>query len=126
MLPNGNILIYDNGSNWASDTRGKTRILELDPISEEIVWSYQERGGYTFFSSSRGSSERLPNDNIYIAESNSGRLFEVTRDGRLVWEFLNPDRDEKGYRLPIYRTTHYPREKVAELLSAIDSTGRPR
>jgi len=123
MLPNGNILIYDNGSNWASDTRGKTHILELDPITEEIVWTYKERGGYTFFSSSRGSSERLPNGNIYIAESNSGRLFEVTRDGELVWEFLNPDRDDKGYRVPIYRSTHCLRETVSRLLSGAAAGG---
>ena len=117
MLPNGHLLIYDNGHNVSRTIRGYTRIIELDPIAGEIVWSYQHWG--SFFSPSRGSSEKLPNGNVYIAESDSGRLFEVTPEGRVVWEFLNPNRDKLGNRAPFYRTVHYPQDVVDAVLERV-------
>ena len=39
-----------------------------------------------------GSSERLPNGNTLISESNRGRAIEVTPDKQIVWEFINPHR----------------------------------
>ncbi len=38
--------------------------------------------------------QRLPNGNTLITESSGGRIFEVTRDGEIVWEFFNPRRAE--------------------------------
>jgi hypothetical protein len=34
----------------------------------------------------------LPNGNVLITESDGGRLFEVTRAGEIVWNFVNPTR----------------------------------
>ena len=106
MLPNGHLLIYDNGNNVSRCIRGYTRILELEPLSGQICWMYQCPG--SFYSPSRGSAERLPNGNCLIAHSDSGRLFEVTPEGDIVWEFFNETRDRKGNRDPLYRTKHYP------------------
>ena len=36
------------------------------------------------------SMQRLPNGNTLICEGPSGRVFEVTADKELVWEFVNP------------------------------------
>ncbi len=119
MLANGNLLIYDNGNNVSRSIRGYTRILELDPLSCRICWTYQCPG--SFYSPSRGSSERLPNGNCLIAHSDSGRLFEVTSEGDIVWEFLNDNRDEKGNRDPIYRTKHYP---ISDLPNQVIQTFR--
>ena len=44
-----------------------------------------------FFSPWRGSVQRLPNGNTLICSSERGQVFEVTPDGRVVWEFWNPD-----------------------------------
>ena len=105
MLENGNLLIYDNGQNTSRVIRGFTRIIELDPLSGEICWKYAHPGG--FYSPSRGSAERLPNGNCLIAHSDSGRLFEVTMEGVIVWEYLNDVVDSFGRRDPVYRTKHY-------------------
>lgn len=86
MLPNGNILIFDNGAG-----RGYSRVLELNPATEQIVWSYQADPVGDFFSKWRGSAQRLPNGNTLICEAERGRAFEVTAEGRIVWEFWNPD-----------------------------------
>lgn len=117
MLPNGHLLVYDNGQNASVRVRRYTRIVELDPITEKIVWQYRAEPPKSFYSPSRGSNQRLPNGNTFIAESDSGRLFEVTKQGEIVWEFLNPDTTKNGRRMPLYRAIRYPKEPVDQLLS---------
>lgn len=110
MLPDGNILLYDNGTSAM-----RTRVLEIDPLTGQIVWEYQGRPPESFYSSSRGANERLPNGNTFITESNKGRLFEVTPEGETVWEFLTPDLMKDGRRQPLYRALRYPTEVVQKL-----------
>lgn len=116
MLANGDLLVYDNGSNRSTKVRGYTRILELDPIAGEIVWQYRADPPTHFYSRARGSSQRLPNGNTLIAESDPGRFFEVTPDGEMVWEFYNPDLTRSGSRHALYRTVGYPRDPVDRLV----------
>ncbi len=89
LLENGHILLFDNGCK-----RGYSRIIELDPHTNEIVWQYKADPPEDFFSETRGSCQRLPNDNILITESDRGRVFEVTRSGEIVWEFYIPEINE--------------------------------
>ena len=107
MLDSGNILVYDNGT-----ARRYTRVLEIDPRIGEIVWEYKAAPPESFFSPTRGSNQRLPNGNTFIAESDSGRLFEVTPEGEIVWEFLNPDQTPNGRRMPLYRSMSYSVEFI--------------
>src|SRR5262245_65643091 len=37
-----------------------------------------------------GCAQRLPNGNTLITESSFGRFFEVTKEGEIVWEYVNP------------------------------------
>ena len=91
----GNILIFDNGIGPKTSNRdGKavrdeiTVILEINPVSKQIVWLYQN--GKEFYSSIQGTQQRLSNGNTFICESTTGRIFEVTRDGEVVWEYVMP------------------------------------
>jgi hypothetical protein len=86
MLENGNILIFDNGTR-----RGYSRIVELDPKTKKIVWTYQGNPPSSFFSATRGGCQKLPNGNVLITETSKGHVFEVTTDGQVVWNFYNPD-----------------------------------
>jgi len=126
MLSNGNFLVYDNGQNASVRVRAYTRVLELNPITEKIVWEYKADPMKSFYSPSRGSNQRLPNGNTFIAESDSGRLFEVTPEGEIVWEFLNPDLHKNGRRMALYRAIRYPRELVEQLLAQHRSTSSGR
>ena len=63
----------------------------MDPRTDEIVWEYRSPDPPTFYSKTRGSNQRLANGNTQIADSDSGRVLEVTPDGDVVWEFLNPN-----------------------------------
>lgn len=110
MLENGNILIFDNG------TRRKwSRILELDPVNFRVVWEYKGDPPQSFFSAWRGSSQRLPNGNTLITESDTGRVFEIDQRGKIVWEFWNPEIRRKK-RKRIYRMNRLTTRQVIPLL----------
>ncbi|MFC1683597.1 arylsulfotransferase family protein [Candidatus Zixiibacteriota bacterium] len=115
ILEDGHILLFDNGVN-----RRYSRVLELDPLTGVIVWQYQADPQRDFFSDTRGSAQRLPNGNTLILESNKGRAFQVTDEGEVVWEWLNPRVDAvyrgKPHRETVYRMYHYPSEQVDPLL----------
>lgn len=95
----GNLLVFDNqgGAGYpqaALAFTGGSRVLEIDPIKKEIVWQYtgESSGGpsWSFHSTHISNARRLPNGNTFIDEGQSGRLFQVTRDGEIVWEYVNP------------------------------------
>ena len=95
----GNVLVFDNqgeGGYPAVEmplTTG-SRVLEINPVTKQIVWQYtgEDSGapGWTFRSTHISAARRLPNGNTFIDEGQSGRLFQVTRDGDIVWEYVNP------------------------------------
>jgi hypothetical protein len=96
------LLVFDNGTRRPGGEF--SRVLELrlpfdsaygfaDPSgrgfgSASTVWSYQDPE--RFFTPFVGGAERLPNGNTLICEGARGRIFEVTRGGQVVWDFLNP------------------------------------
>ena len=88
----GNIILFDNGLFTTERIHtGQTYIVEMNPVSQEVVWVYETLGyaNLKFFSKSMGSQKRLPNGNTYIAEDNTGRLFQVKPDKKIVWEYVN-------------------------------------
>jgi uncharacterized protein (UPF0248 family) len=89
-LPNGNVLIFDNGVHRPDDSMPYSRVIEVDPKTNEIVWKYQDSPAWNFFSPRMGGAQRLPNGNTLITESSYGRIFEVTKEGEVVWEYVNP------------------------------------
>jgi hypothetical protein len=107
LLGNGNVLLFDNGLE-----RGWSRVVEVDPRTDEIVWSYGEPGAGSFFTEARGASQRLPNGNTLVSNSNSGHAFEVTPQGDVVWEFWNPRFNDEGHRAILVRMKRYPAETV--------------
>ena len=98
LLPNGHLLLFDNEGDLGA--HGASRVLEIDPATGGIVWSYHGKDGEPLESIVRSSQDRLPNGNTLIVESDAGRVIEVTPDDRIVWEFVNPVRGE-GDRIPI-------------------------
>lgn len=84
FLDDGNLLVFDNRGPGGE----RSRAVEIDPRTGATVWSYDR----DLFSKTLGSVQRLPNGNTLITESENGRALEVTRDGRMVWEYYNPNR----------------------------------
>lgn len=95
----GNLLILDNqgGSGYPPAPLGTysgSRVIEVDPITKEIVWQYTgENSGnpvWSFNTSFVGNVQRLPNGNTLINEGMNGRIFQITVSGEIVWEYINP------------------------------------
>lgn len=95
----GNVLVFDNQGAAGFPPINLnmfpgSRVLEIDPVTQEIVWQYDaSKGGlpiWSFFSSFISSARRLPNGNTLICEGMNGRLFQITPEGEIVWEYVNP------------------------------------
>ncbi len=89
-LDNGNILIFDNGNFRPGVSTPSSRVVEIDPRTKSVAWEYADPMRPSFFSPYMGAAQRLPNGNTHITESATGRLFEVTPEGRVVWEYVIP------------------------------------
>jgi len=91
IQPNGNLLLHDNG-NLANPV---TRAIELEfddprnPTSATIAWEWTS----PLFSNAIGDADRLPGGNTLVASGLrvDARLYEVTPDGRIVWELAALD-----------------------------------
>ena len=63
QLGNGNILIFDNGVHRLDDSMPFSRLIEVNPATNEITWKYQDKPAWNFFSPRMGNAQRLPNGN---------------------------------------------------------------
>ena len=99
----GNLLIFDNGMHIAAiEDWGlpRSRVVEIDPKTKKVVWAFTHEEKFTgwmppefkFNSPYIAGAQRLPNGNTLICEGATGRIFEVTKGGEIVWEFINPER----------------------------------
>jgi hypothetical protein len=78
--------------------RDYSRVLEIDPTTLQIVWQYTPKeAGFVvpldaarFYSPFISSAQRLPNGNTLITEGSDGRIFEVTAEHEIVWEYISP------------------------------------
>jgi hypothetical protein len=108
----GNMTIYDNGCynpmgrmssvleiNPFLDANGKNTGWYVNPpdagydrnnISKQIAWSFESYKGKTFYSHNVSNAQRLPNGNTFVCAGRPSHLFEVTPDGEVVWEYINP------------------------------------
>ncbi|MGE3245381.1 MAG: aryl-sulfate sulfotransferase [Beijerinckiaceae bacterium] len=117
LLPNGNILIFDNG--WERpDSHAYSRVVEFERGSGKIVWSYEDKPRTSFFSSYISGVDPCPYGNVLVCEGQTGRLFQVTRDGEVVWEYINPHFAESAgvFDNTVYRARFYMHDQVAHLL----------
>jgi hypothetical protein len=94
VLPNGNLLVFDNMGGRAK--RGRSRILEYRLPGMELDWTYEGTAKERFYTKGSGMAQRLPNQNTLITETDYGRAFEVTPEGEIVWQFFNPFRAGPG------------------------------
>ena len=90
LTKEGNVLCFDNG-NIRPNSIHHSRIVEYDPKTKELIWSYTDPMPAAFFSPYMGSVEKLWNGSYSICESAFGRIFEVTSEGELMWEYVIPE-----------------------------------
>ncbi len=109
----GNVLLLDNGGfagfgplmrglkpTISNKRRGYSRVIEFNPITLDVVWEYAcPRAKYdaegklvepAFFSAFVSGMQRLENGNTLVCEGQSGRVFELTPDKTIVWDYKSP------------------------------------
>lgn len=121
-LSNGNLLLFDNGPHRLDQSMPFSRIIEVELATKRIVWKYQERREYEFFSPRMSNAQRLSNGNTLICEADFGRLFEVTAEGELVWEYVNPYFNEgpNGLNNRVFRAYRYSADEIARAKATAD------
>ncbi|HSU51762.1 MAG TPA: aryl-sulfate sulfotransferase [Segetibacter sp.] len=73
------------------DKNGKYLLEKDKPFGpEKPVWKYMASDTLSFFSSFISGAQRMENGNTFINQGAKARFFEVTKDGKIVWEYLNP------------------------------------
>ena len=132
----GNILIFDNGG-WAgygapnpgspkgidNALRDHSRVVEIDPITFEIVWQYGPKEAHLvhpvdsnrFYSPFISSAQRLVNGNTLICEGSGGRFIEVTPNHKIAWEYINPYISKEMPFNMVYRAYRVPYDWVPQL-----------
>jgi hypothetical protein len=110
----GNFLIFDNGC-WCTkgyhsesieingflDAEGNNTgsyvnppdagyVSGTDSLSNQVAWNFRSGMENSFYSSYISGSQRLPNGNTLVCSGACGHFFEVTQDGEVVWEYINP------------------------------------
>ena len=132
----GNLLIFDNGGRSMYGTPSESspegrnvekrifsRVIEINPVTLEIVWSYTaqdaghatRRNQHQFFSPFQSNVQRLPNGNTLVTEAVYGRMFELTPNHEIVWEFIEPNWREHGSNLPVFRGYRVPFDYIPQL-----------
>jgi len=118
LLANGNVLIFDNGPHRLDESFPFSRVVEINPATNEIVWKYQEPRPFNFYSPRISNAQRLTNGKTLINEGVFGRFFEVTSSGDVVWEFVNPhfgpeSAAPKLQNNGVFRVYRYSEEEIA-------------
>jgi len=113
----GNILVFDNGGiagyglfGGPNQYRLYSKVIEFNPITFNTIWAYESKNGsilfepnnHKFLSPVSSSAQRLPNGNTLITEAISSRVFEVTSEKEIVWEYYSQfgSRVYRSYRIP--------------------------
>ena len=92
----GLIIVFNNGLENLNAYR-RSAVQIIDPLKNTMTWDYTSE---FFFSAVGGTAQALPEENVLITSSNSGRAFEITPDGRIVWEWIPPFNPMRLERLP--------------------------
>ena len=120
----GNMLIFDNGARRLGPTFSS--VIEFNPydgpmkdgvyvpeteagyelvspgtgpgdlVSKQVVWTFSATLPNSFYSSYISGAQRLPNGNTLVCSGARGHFFEVTPEGEVVWEYINPVGDRTG------------------------------
>ncbi len=98
---------------WAS-------AAEYDPLTGKLLWEYTGNPEKSVNAVVLGNTQRLPNGNTLISastKSNGGRVYEVTPQKKIVWEYAYPFEDPT-HHVPfwMYRATRLDYNTVKQFL----------
>ena len=101
----GNMMIFNNGTGLGYSSVDEVVLPKPDakgnyPMDKGVwgpsaaAWSYTANIKEEFYSQFVSGAQRLPNGNTLICAGWNGYIFEVTAEGKTVWEYGNADATE--------------------------------
>lgn len=102
-LPDGNLLIFDNGGPEREHSRVVEYSVDEDAESAQLIWEYPGSDVEDHWKNDNwGTAARLDNGNTFVVAGNifpemtQTRMFEVTPMGEKVWELVfHPDVEDE-------------------------------
>ena len=108
FLPNGNILLYDNGNHRIPVEYSRAVEIAFDADQGWAVDVWQWPPQPWFYDYSMGDANRLPNGNTLITSPHHGSIFEVTRDHKIVWELYLDNLSLPLLQPLLYKAERFP------------------
>jgi hypothetical protein len=101
--PDGTISIFNNNADDTDDGSilGGSSIVVVDPETGAVSTTYGGSAEQPMYTHLRGGHQYLENGNILITEDGGGRVFEITPDGEVVWEYINRYDEESVARVSL-------------------------
>ena len=105
------ILFYDNGWKERSYSRVIEYLFNEDTMTAEISFEFDaSQLDRMWFAPAYGDADYLENGNIFVTKGMMGRpenssLFEITRDGRVVWELYTEQNDD--FMVEVYNSDKF-------------------
>lgn len=101
-LPNGDIMIFDNGSSPPVHKTSRVITVRLDEQAKTATLVSEISHPEGWLAATQGSSEPLPNGNIFVGYGSQRYFAEFTEDGRLVFdaELARGNDSYRAFRMP--------------------------
>ena len=128
----GHILVFNNGLG-----RGYSSVDEIVPPVDAYghyyhepgtaygpkkpIWSYTADPPTSFYASYISGAQRLPNGNTLICDGPAGRLFEVTPEKTIIWQYINPY--PSITKNQVFKIQYIPPEEQVQPIPDIDGIG---
>lgn len=124
FIDGNTISIFDNNNIAPKDYGHQSRILIKSFTDNKTNVYYSGSEFNPFYTDIAGKHQWLQNGNLLITEATKGRAFELDRNGRIVWEYINLVGDgyvgllEEAQRLPSDFTKELINIKIQECRKA--------
>ena len=126
FIGEGWIGVLDNNEDFTNrgSMLGGSRIVAVQPHTDSTRILFPTSQSEPFYTDVRGKWQMLENGNLLLTESQTGRVVEVTAEGRTVWEWVQPPYNKA--KVPVVTKAARHQLSRAEIASwpcaSVDST----
>ena len=89
FIDGNTISIYDNNHIAPASFGHSSRIIVISALDDKLTTYMSGSEEIPFYSHKMGKHQWLANGNMLILETMNGRVFEITPDKKIVWEYNN-------------------------------------
>jgi len=102
FIGNGWIGVFNNNKDFTRRGKmlGGSRIVTVQPHTDSVHVRFPTPSSSPFYTDAMGKWQQLPNGNVLLTETKTGRVVEVAPDGQMVWEWvIQPYNESKVSRI---------------------------